>query len=80
MKLAAPHRVTYRPGPGIVVRLEVPARVDCFDLLDWTQKRLFPDVTEEQRKADVKRADEIMRKHREAARALDELNRERRAA
>lgn len=66
--MAKPHVLTYRPGDGRELVLHIPAKVDYFDLLDWTQKRLFPEVTDEQRKADGKRADEIMKRSREQAR------------
>lgn len=62
-----PHVLTYRPGDGRELVLHIPAKVDYFELLDWTSKRLFPDVTDEQRRESARRADEIMRKHREKA-------------
>lgn len=76
--MAKPHRVTYRnDAGGYTVRLEVLASKDPFELLDHIHRKLFPDTTDEQRQASAKKADEILKRSRDASRVVAELDRER---
>lgn len=63
-----PHVVTYR-NAGHATVLEVPASKDPFELLDRVQRKLFPGMTDEQRKTSARRADEILRLGRDRAAA-----------
>lgn len=61
-----PHVLTYRLGDGRELVLNIPAKVDQFELPHWLDKRC--GATEESLKASAKRADEIMKRQRDKAR------------